>query len=210
MKPTPNAADAERTAAPVKCSTCEALCEVPFACEDCHQLLAHVQGANYFELFGLPQSYEVDIALLEERYLAISRNIHPDKFATAGEEMQAFALRASASVNSAYDVLRDPLHRAEYLLESSGGKSATQDKRVPQDLLAQVLMLREELEEAKASGDRAMVDGVRVRVTHRKQATEQTIATVCRDLNAASTQTKDELRLQLNAMKYLNNLLAQM
>ncbi|HVP10453.1 MAG TPA: Fe-S protein assembly co-chaperone HscB [Phycisphaerae bacterium] len=210
MDPVPTAANAERTAAPVKCGTCEALTQVPFACEDCHQLLAHVQGANYFELFGLPRSYEVDVALLEERYLAISRNIHPDKYATAGEEMQAFALRASASVNSAYDVLRDPLHRAEYLLESAGGKSATQDKRVPQDLLAQVLTLREELEEAKASNNRPMLEDLRERVVRRKQATEQDIVALCCELSAVSDQAKNELRLQLNAMKYLNNLLAQM
>jgi molecular chaperone HscB len=210
MNQSPTAADAERTAAPVKCGTCEALTQVPFACEDCHQLLAHVQGANYFELFGLPRTYEVDSALLEERYLAISRNIHPDKYATAGEEMQAFALRASASVNNAYDVLLDPLHRAEYLLEAAGGKPAAQDKRVPQDLLTQVLMLREELEEAKASNDRATLEALKARVVQRKQATEQKVVSLCRGLTAASSQTKDELRLQLNAMKYLNNLLAQM
>jgi molecular chaperone HscB len=210
MNQPPTAADAERTAAPMKCGTCEALTQVPFACEDCHHLLAHVQGANYFELFGMPQSYEVDLGLLEERYLAISRNIHPDKYATAGEEMQAFALRASASVNSAYDVLRDPLHRAEYLLESAGGKSASQDKRVPQDMLGQVLMLREELEEAKSSNDRTGIQALRDQVMQRKQVTEHRIVALCKDLHAASDQTKDDLRLQLNAMKYLNNLLAQM
>jgi molecular chaperone HscB len=202
--------DTERMASPAKCSTCQILCEAPFACEDCHELLAHVQGANYFELFGLPRAYQIDAGLLEERYLAISRNIHPDKFATAGEEMQAFALRASASVNSAYDVLRDPLHRAEYLLESVGGKPAAQDKRVPQDLLMQVLMLREELEQAKANDDRPALEGLRVLATQRKQAAERQIAVLCRDLGTASTQVKDDLRLQLNAMKYLNNLLAQM
>jgi molecular chaperone HscB len=210
MNQVPAAADAERAAAPVKCSTCEALTQVPFACEDCHQLLAHVQGANYFELFGLPRRFEVDTALLEERYLAISRNIHPDKYATAGEGMQAFALRASASVNNAYDVLRDPLHRAEYLLESAGGKSATQDKRVPQDLLAEVLMLREELEEARATNDRTALEALRTLVARRKQETEHKVASLSRDLNTAAGEVKDELRLQLNALKYLNNLLAQM
>jgi molecular chaperone HscB len=124
--------------------------------------------------------------------------------------MQAFALRASASVNSAYDVLRDPLHRAEYLLESAGGKSASQDKRVPQDMLGQVLMLREDLEEAKSSNDRTGIQALRDQVMQRKQVTEHRIVALCRDLHAASDQTKDDLRLQLNAMKYLNNLLAQM
>jgi molecular chaperone HscB len=210
MNQAPVTADrAGKGAVPVKCSSCEALRQVPFACEDCHQLLAHVQGANYFELFGLPRTYELDLDLLEEKYLAISRNIHPDKFATAGEEMQAFALRACAAVNNAYDVLCDPLHRAEYLLESAGGKSATQDKRVSQDLLTKVMTLREQLEEAKTSGDRAGIEAIRGQATVMKRSADQQIATLCGRLTAGEEQTRDELRLQLNALKYLNNLLAQ-
>lgn len=200
---------AEQTAVPVKCNACEVLQRTPFACDDCHQLLAHVQGANYFELFGLPQTYELDLALLEQRYLAISRNIHPDKYATGGEEMQAFALRASAAVNSAYDVLRDPVHRAEYLLECMGGKSATQDRRVPQDLLAEVMLLREELEEAKCGGDTAGIQALRTKVAEKKQVAERFVAQACGRLSMGEDGTKDSLRLQLNALKYLNNLLAQ-
>lgn len=201
--------DSDKTAVPAKCGACEALQQTPFACDDCHELLAHVQGANYFELFGLPQTYELDLDLLEEKYLAISRNIHPDKYATAGEEMQAFALRASASVNSAYDVLRDPLHRAEYLLECMGGKSSTQDKRVPQDLLAEVMLLREELETAKAEGDRAGIEAVKTKATEKKTTAERRIAEICKALPTATEEVKDKLRLQLNAMKYFNSLLAK-
>jgi len=209
MSSIPSEVAAEKTAVPVKCGACEALQQTPFACEDCHQLLAHVQGANYFELFGLPQTYELDLGLLEQKYLAISRNIHPDKYATGGEEMQAFALRASAAVNNAHDVLRDPVHRAEYLLECLGGKSATQDKRVPQDLLAQVMLLREELEEAKAGGNEAGIQAVRSKVIEKKQVAERLVADACGQLPQAANETKDSLRLHLNALKYLNNLLAQ-
>lgn len=197
-----------RSAVPTKCATCQALQQVPFACDDCHELLAHVQGADYFELFGLPRAYELDLNVLEERFLAICRNIHPDKYASAGEEMRAFALRASASVNKAYDVLRDPLHRAEYLLESMGGKSATQDKRVPQDLLGQVMLVREEIEEAKAAGDEQAMLGIREKVQTRRRDLESRIAGLCTMLTQDGEQGKDELRQQLNALKYLNKLLA--
>jgi len=197
------------SAVPTKCVDCQALQQVPFACEDCHQLLAQVQGADYFELFGVPRTYDLDVEELEEKYLTISRNIHPDKFVMAGEEMQAFALRGTAAVNNAYDVLRDPIHRAEYMLESAGGHSATEDKRVPQDLLADVMALREEIEEAKAGDDPRAVEAIRDRITKRKQAMERTIAGLCRALVGGGTEMKKELRLQLNAMKYINNLLAR-
>lgn len=202
--------DVALTAMPAKCNTCEMLAQAPLVCADCHQLLAHVQGADYFELFGLPRRFDIDAAELNRKYLAISRNIHPDKFASAGGEMQSFALRASAAINKAFDVLADAHQRAEYLLERSGGKSAAEDKRVPQDLLARVMMLREEIEEAKASGDHAALDAMRGDVSAQKRRLHETIAELCTRLDGGEASMKDELRMQLNAVKYLDNLLAQL
>lgn len=202
--------DSSESAVPTKCVTCQALQQVPFACDDCHQLLAHVQGADYFELFCLPRSYDLNLAELEEKYLAISRNVHPDRFATDSEEMQAFALRATAAVNSAYDVLREPVHRAEYLLEVAGGKSAAEAKGVPGDLLDQIMTLREEIEEARAAGERSALDAIRARILEQKEAAELSIAVLCRGLPTATPEVKGELRLSLNAMKYFNNLLSQL
>jgi molecular chaperone HscB len=198
------------SAVPTKCAACEALQQVPFACEDCNHLLSHVQGADYFELFGLPQRYDLDIDELEAKYLAISRNIHPDKFAMAGDEMQAFALRGLAAVNRAYDVLRDPTHRAEYMLESAGGHSAAEDRQVPEALLAEIMALREEIEEAKAGGDGEAVESIRDQVLRQKQVIGSEISRLCRDLATVSEESKQTLRLQLNAMKYVNNLLGHL
>jgi molecular chaperone HscB len=197
-------------ASPAKCTTCEMLAHAPLVCQDCHQLLAHVQGADYFEVFGLPRRYRVDTQELDRRYLGISRNIHPDKYAAAGAEMQAFALRMSAAVNRAHDVLRDSFLRAEYLLESAGGPSAAQDKRVPADLLNQVMTLREEIEEAKGAKDENALDRIRQSVGRQQRETEASIGQLCDRLDGASTDTQAELRRQLNALKYLNNLLAQL
>lgn len=37
--------------------------------------------SNDFELFGLPEQFEVDAQQLEERWKALQTQIHPDKFA---------------------------------------------------------------------------------------------------------------------------------
>jgi molecular chaperone HscB len=192
-----------------KCTTCEALAQTPLVCQDCNHLLAHVQGADYFELFGLPRAYEIDARDLGRKYLAISRNIHPDRFASGDPSMQSFALRASAAVNRAYEVLGDPRHRAEYLLETAGGQSAAQDKRVPADFLSRVMMLREEIEDARAGGATATLDNMRSAVAQERGETEARIAQLCAALPGGSVDTRDELRQQLNALKYLDNLLAQ-
>ena len=192
-----------------KCMTCEMLAQAPLACTDCHQLLDHVQGADYFELFGLPHRFDLDTAQLNRKYLAISRNIHPDRFATAGSEMQTFALRASAAINKAFNVLSNPRQRAEYLLESSGGKSAADDKRVPKELLTQIMMVREEIEEAKADGDDAALARLKASIAQQKKDAESKIAALCERMGDSDDDARDELRLQLNAAKYIDNLMAQ-
>jgi len=205
-------ADSDRSEAtiPVKCAACEGLRQVPFACDDCHELLAHVQGADYFELFGLPRRYDLDPNDLESKYLAISSNIHPDRFAVSGPEMQAFALRASAAVNSAYNVLRHPIHRAEYLLESAGGPSAAQDRTVPPALLSEVMTFREDIEAAKASGNQAELAALRRRLEDRRDLIQQEVSALCENINDLNDERRRRLREQLNAVKYVNNLLGHL
>ena len=116
----------------------------------------------------------------------------------------------SASVNNAYAVLCDPIHRAEYLLESAGGLSAPQQKQVPQELLGEVMMLREEIEEAQGAGDTATLARIRRQLDDRRDATQTKISELCGGLMSASEETKKDLRIQLNAMKYINNVLAHL
>lgn len=196
---------------PARCTTCQVLEQAPLACADCHDLLAHVQGEDYFALFGLPRRYDLDARELDRKYLLICRNIHPDRFAAAGEEMQSFALRASAAINRAHEVLAHPHLRAEYLLESSGGRSAAQDKSVPADLLSQVMEIREEIEEAKSKQDQDSLATIRRTIETRLSETKTRIAALCARLTGDGAQSeKDELRRRLNAVKYLENLLGQL
>lgn len=196
---------------PVKCATCESLAQAPVACAECHSLLEHVSGADYFELFGLDRRFDLAPDDIQRKYLAVARNIHPDAFVSADQATQQVVLRLSSAVNKAYETLRDPVRRAEYLLELSGGKSAAEDKRVPPELLAEVMLLREEIEEARAGGDTDTIAAIRPGIAGKKVTAMQRIAELCRRITADSdTSVHDDLRLQLNSIKYFDNLLAQL
>lgn len=168
-------------------------------------------AGDYFELFELPARFDIDIALLRRRFLELSRQCHPDAVAMEDAAAQAAALATSARVNEAYETLCDPVRRAEYVLRRAGGKSAAEDKRVPPELLHQTLMLREEIEEAKSAGDQAALTAIRKSVLQQKGDIEGRITELARRLaGQADDSVRDELRLQLNAMKYVGNLLAQL
>ncbi len=75
---------------------------------------------DYFTLFGLPASYTLSLEQLAVRYQDLQRQYHPDKFASAPAAEQLAAVQHSATINQAWQTLRHPLTRAEYLLSLHG------------------------------------------------------------------------------------------
>lgn len=62
--------------------------------------------------------FDLDVKDLRGRMLKRQMELHPDKF--SGEEKQvALARELSGRVNGAYEILKDPLRRAEYLVSST-------------------------------------------------------------------------------------------
>jgi len=109
---------------------------------------------NHFELFGLPPAFALSRESLEHAYRDIQAEIHPDRFAHAGEAEQRLAMQWTARVNEAYQTLRQPLERARYLLELQGVHAMdARNTAMPADFLLQQMEWRERLEEARAAKD---------------------------------------------------------
>ncbi len=109
---------------------------------------------NYFELFGLPEAFELDLKALSARYQALQKTLHPDRFAGASERERRISLQQAAQVNTAFQTLRDPLARARYLLELQGVSSNNEATTIRDpEFLEQQMALREELAEIRLSDD---------------------------------------------------------
>jgi molecular chaperone HscB len=121
---------------------------------------------NYFSTFSLTHHLAVDLQLLEKSFYALSRKLHPDRFAGRTAEEQAAALAESSRLNDAYRTLKDPIARTEYLLKLEGVEleeqssaataaartSGTAKKQVvPEDLLEEAFELNMQLEEMRAA-----------------------------------------------------------
>ena len=72
---------------------------------------------NYFSLFKLPQQFAIDEQQLSTRFRQLQREVHPDRYAGKDKHQQMLAMRFSSYINTAYQTLKSPLSRAEYLLE---------------------------------------------------------------------------------------------
>ena len=75
---------------------------------------------NYFDIFGLPASFEVDVQQLAEQYRELQKAVHPDKFANASDRDRRLAVQQAAQINEAFHTLKSPLKRARYLLQLKG------------------------------------------------------------------------------------------
>ena len=199
---------ATRQTVPSKCLSCKAELETPIVCTGCHRLYPVPEPLDYFELFRQPRRYRIDLADLEKRFLAITRNIHPDFFTGESADMRQLAVQLSAELNEGYRVLKDPVLRAGYLLEEFGGSSAAEDRSVPPTVLSEVMMLREELEEA--GEDQAAVASVRDRVVARRSEMLARIADLADDLGSAGDEEKSRLRSLINSIKYYDSLLTEL
>ena len=110
--------------------------------------------ANDFELFGLPQRFALERAELDERWKALQRQAHPDRFAAEGAAAQRVAMQWSVRINEAYQRLKDPLKRAAYLCELQGVPvQAESNTAMPAAFLMQQMAWREALDDASSLDD---------------------------------------------------------
>jgi molecular chaperone HscB len=102
---------------------------------------------NYFQLFSIPEIYQLDIGLLGENYRGMQVEMHPDRFVNAPEEEKMRSVQRSSALNQAYDTLKDPLKRAGYMLELQGlNVEQVSQHDLGIDLLMEQMNLRESLD----------------------------------------------------------------
>ena len=152
------------SAVPIECWSCSiGHTHSSLFCPHCSKIQPP-PGGDFFQVFGLQRAFQVDLAVLEHEFHRLSRKVHPDRFARAGDNERQWSLADTALLNDAYRTLKDPLHRTEYLLKLEGAeigeehagrepgearKGQKDPSRVPADLLEEVFELNMQLEEMR-------------------------------------------------------------
>lgn len=109
---------------------------------------------RFFELFDLPVQFSVDTNLLVERFRTIQKQVHPDKFASASDQQKLLAVQQASEINDAYETLKNPLTRAEYMVSEHGFDVRHEQETIKDGMfLMQQMELREELEDAEHASD---------------------------------------------------------
>lgn len=106
---------------------------------------------NAFEKFNLPFALNINIEDLEEQYFKAQHQYHPDRLKASGKAQEEATALYAAAFNEAYQILKDPLKRADHLLKCLGWLfSSDENLGADQDpqLLTLMMDFNEKIEEA--------------------------------------------------------------
>lgn len=199
---------------PSRCGECGESLISPIVCTACATLRPPKNEFNHFVRLGLPLQYSVNLKDLERRFLVLARGLHPDQFAQRPPEERALAEQLSAQLNDSYRAIRDPLLRAEYLLELEGGPTRDQEKRTPKAFLMEMLEINEEIEEAESDLNetaRESLSKLKVDLSARRDAVVAEVAGSFANLSPADAAKRYtsllQIREKLNICSYLVGLI---
>lgn len=101
-----------------------------------------------------PRVFDIDHAALERNFKSLQRAVHPDLFGKKTARERTYSQDISSKLNVAYNVLRNPATRAQYLLQLHGldpiGETAGHSGTVSPELLMEVMEAREALSDPDA------------------------------------------------------------
>ena len=133
------------------CWHCQSEVSGEYFCERCVKVQPVSKEADYFTCLGFPRRLMLDQSQLEARFYELSRAFHPDFYQNKSEAERTISLGNAATLNTAYRTLRDPIQRAEYLLDLEAGAVKTIRTSPPADLFEEILELQDTLEEYRAT-----------------------------------------------------------
>lgn len=164
---------------------------------------------NYFELFGLPESFFVSQYHLKQKYFELSKKFHPDYFGDADSEKQEEALEQTALINKAYKTLSSHFATLQYILELRGIIEEDEKHNLPANFLMEMMELNEELAEAKLLQDNEKLDNIKLKIEFDANHYYKKIHTVLQayDKEAFTKESLLPVKDYYYKQKYMNRIL---
>lgn len=166
--------------------------------------MASPSSSDAFGLLGLSPRFDVDVRQLEAAFFERSKELHPDRYATAPASERVAALSRSRALNDAYQLLKKETSRAEYLLAREGIVIGDNERLDP-ELVMQLLEQREELAHQRERGNLAEVE----RLCTAMQARRREALDVIKGHFAATPPDYLAIKQQLILLRYVERYLEE-
>ena len=112
-------------------------------------------GVDHFVRLGMAVDFDVDISALDGIYFGLQRTLHPDRFATSTAKEKAYSQAQATAINDAYETIKDPLKRADYIINIKGVNVMPDGCNLVNDpsILMEAMEVREKLAAAENISD---------------------------------------------------------
>ncbi|CAF3597128.1 unnamed protein product [Rotaria sordida] len=110
-----------------------------------HVLLPVRSEIDYFRLFDLSRSFEIDTKQLTRMFRNTMKFLHPDLFTNKSDIEKKYSQDQSALLNGAYKTLLSPLARAHYLLKLENITIEESPVQLESDFLQYIMEINEQL-----------------------------------------------------------------
>ncbi len=159
---------------------------------------------NPFAIFDLEPQFQLDIAILSDRYLALQKQLHPDNFANSSAQEQRLAMQQSADINEALQTLKNSISRAEAIIAIHIGERDLEQKST-QDMafLMQQLEWREQLEQIENSKDDIALEDFRIEI---EQSQKSLLNQIQQQLEQQNWQ---QAQVSVDKLRFVNKLIEQ-
>ena len=103
---------------------------------------------DYFRFFGFEHKFNLDLSALDQAYLAIQKEVHPDRHARGSDTEQRLAMQMATLANTAFQTLKNPIQRGLYLCQLHGVDARLEtNTAMPAAFLMKQMEWRESLED---------------------------------------------------------------
>ena len=168
-------------------------------------------SSSYFELFDLPETFDIDLKALTSRYRELQRTVHPDRYANASEAEQRLSVQMAARINEGFRTLKDPLARARYLLEQQGMELDDSQTRLDNTFLMEQMELRERIDGVKTASDtKQALSALAADVSQRESRLVAELTTLFTQGNANALAQAREVSRKLQFFRRLQVELAEL
>jgi len=168
--------------------------------------------ADAFGLLGLSPRFDVEPAQLERAFFERSKELHPDRFATAPASERVVALSKSRALNDAYQLLKREVSRAEYMLGREG-LTIGDNERIDPALVMELLEEREVLSEARLRGELREVERLQASMRGRRRGALDRVKALFREVETATGDARlaalTAIKGQLILLRYVERYLAE-
>lgn len=157
---------------------------------------------DYFAFYGLPLSFNPDVALVKQKFYEFSKKYHPDFYINESDEKQAEVLELSTVNNKAYQVLSDPQKRLHYVLELKGLLKEGENYVLPQSFLMEMMDINEALMDLQFDPDPVKLASLKEDVNGVEKGLSDEILSLTTSFEGQTSAEQDKTLIAIKDLYY--------